>query len=137
MTAKIVALAVLCAAGAMLFSPQPVMAHHSWEYRTLKRIAQCESRGDPTAVNWEDRHSISPRFQPSYAIGSFGKYQIWRALWAETILDYMPANFRFYAHIRPDRVREDIQFLVARALLHRAVADPDDSLEPWPHWGNC
>lgn len=105
--------------------PDPVnlYIHH---HDRLEKIRHCESRGDYQAINEKPTETHNDG-----TIGSYGGYQIWPALWTETIVQWMSKIYHPWALTRPDKAPPIIQDLVASVIWWRLQNIA------WRHSGQC
>lgn len=105
--------------------PDPVALYQGYK-KILKKIKLCESQGNYQSVN-----EASSELHEDGTTGSYGGYQIWPALWTETVLLWMPDYFKWAANYRPDYAYPIIQDLVAAVIWWRL------GKIAWQHGGDC
>lgn len=105
--------------------PDPIRLIGAYGLR-MAAIRSCESGGDYGAVN----EAVSETHDDG-TVGSYGAYQIWPALWAETIIQWMGRTWAPWAEVRPDRAHPAIQDAVAAVIWWRL------GTIAWRHGGKC
>lgn len=106
--------------------PEP-LSNYIRLHSVMANIKYCESRGNYEAINESD----SEYHPEDGTTGSYGAYQIWPALWKETVLKYFPKQYSAWSLYRPDQAPPIIQDLVAGMIYWRL-----DTIA-WKHNGNC